>query len=120
MTSRLRGCRAGAAAGNVTQTCLTHREGSELTDYSSGSLPTLSVEPQTGVEGHVNSLVRWKWERVRARYALPPAPMSCRVGLVGAGVMGAQLAAAAGRAGLDLVATDTRPDALMTFPGRVA
>ncbi len=42
------------------------------------------------------------------------------LGIVGAGLMGAEIAAACVRCGLRVVATDSQPDALRTFPARVA
>jgi len=66
------------------------------------------------------ALVAWNRRRAEARYAAAGVHPTGSVGIVGAGSMGASIAAAALQSGLPVVISDARPEALDDLPARIA
>lgn len=75
---------------------------------------------QLDASGNLPALIEFNRQRTRAEYAdVAPRPVR-RVGIVGAGTMGAEIGAAMARHGISLLLTDTQPESLASVVPRIA
>jgi len=81
--------------------------------------PPSAASEQDAIQ-HVLRLIDTNQRRVESDFGTNHVPGFQSVGIVGAGVMGASIAAAAVSHGLRVVITDKQEDALATLPSRVA
>lgn len=66
------------------------------------------------------AMIEWSWRRTESRFPAGEAVPIGSLGIVGAGVMGCSIAAAAVGAGLRVVVTDASPEAIEGIAPRVA
>jgi len=79
-----------------------------------------SQQRHTPGERNIAALVEWNRRRSEARYPAAEARPVRSGGIVGAGVMGTSIAAAAVGANVPVVITDVRQEVLDSLPGRMA